>query len=260
MTPRLDHVVVVVPVLADAVAAFTSAGFTVCPGGRHDVLPTENALVAFADGAYLELLALREPGTREELRRLRASDGWERHLRGVSAVARRFLPVLTGADGVGDWVLASSALARDAARLRSQGVVTAGPVAMRRVRSDGERLEWDLLLPESFVQPFVIADRTPRDRRVPGTAAAVTHANGARGIVAVQVRAQGGPLAALALGETLGVRPRVGPSGATTLACGDWTVDLHPGEPEGAFGVTLAGCRALPEAITALGVQAELVD
>src|SRR5439155_377339 len=76
--PRLDHVVVVVGPLADAVAVFTSAGFTVTPGGRHDALPTENALVCFADGTYLELLATRESATRAELRSLRGSGGWER--------------------------------------------------------------------------------------------------------------------------------------------------------------------------------------
>ena len=62
----LDHVVVVLPALGPAVEAFAAAGFTVTPGGRHDALPTENALVCFADGSYLELLAARDPSAREE--------------------------------------------------------------------------------------------------------------------------------------------------------------------------------------------------
>src|SRR5215471_9075151 len=102
---RLDHVVVVVSSLAEAARSFAAAGFTVTPGGRHDAIPTENALIAFADGSYLELLAAREASTRDELRTLHAGRGWERHLKGVSAIARRFLPGLAGADGVADWVL-----------------------------------------------------------------------------------------------------------------------------------------------------------
>ena len=89
---RLDHVVIVVTSLADATAAFTAAGFTVTPGGKHDAIPTENALIGFADGGYLELLATRDPDTRDQLRALRAGAGWERHVKSVSAIARRFLP------------------------------------------------------------------------------------------------------------------------------------------------------------------------
>ena len=257
MTARLDHAVVVVRELGSAVRELEAAGFTVVPGGRHDVLPTENALVVFADGGYLELLATREPATRDELRALRDGEGWDRHLRGVSAVARRFLPLLAGPDGVADWVIRSQALARDAARLRSQGVPAAGPVAMQRMRPDGVRLAWDLLLPESFRHPFVIADRTPREQRVPTDAAVTTHANGARGIAAVQVRVSVVPIAALELGESLGVTPRLGAEGASRLDADGWRVELHPGEPEGACGVTIAGCATLPAEIGALGVHGE---
>lgn len=260
MSARLDHVVVVVPALDAAVQAFREAGFTVSPGGRHDVLPTENALIAFADGTYLELLATRERSTREELRALRASDRWSHHLRGVSAVARRFLPLLAGPDGVADWVLRSSSLARDAARLRSQAMTAAGPVAMQRERPDGVTLAWDLLLPESFVPPFLIQDRTPRGFRVPEASETVTHASGAGGIACVRVRANLVPLAALALGEVLGAMPRVLDSGATELALAQGRVELVADASEGAYAVTLAGCTALPEAIRALGVHPEPAD
>ena len=89
MSARLDHVVVVVTSLAEAERDFGAAGFTVLAGGRHDALPTENALVCFADGTYLELLAARDPATRDELRALRASDGWERiDARGAAEIGR----------------------------------------------------------------------------------------------------------------------------------------------------------------------------
>ena len=251
--PHLDHVVVVVGSLAGAKAAFESAGFTVVAGGRHDALPTENALVCFADGSYLELLATRDPETRDELRALRSGAGWERHLKTVSAVARRFLPSLAGPDGVADWVVRTDSLARPAGSLRSAGLKAAGPVAMSRERPDGERLSWELLLPEFALHPFWIADRTPRERRVPADAGATNHANGAVGIGTVRVRAPNLPMAALELGDVLGTPPRA-ESGVTALDLGGVRIEVVDGEPEGACGVTLVGCGALPEAIGALGI------
>ena len=256
MPTRLDHVVIMVSSLADATALFSSAGFTVTPGGRHDATPTENAVVAFADGSYLELLATRDPATRGELRALRAGPGWERHLKGVSAIARRFLPALAGADGVADWALRGDSLARRAAALRALGVKASGPVAMARERPDGVRLQWELLLPESRLHAFWIADRTPRDQRVPGGAPATVHANGAIGIAEVRLRAPSVPTAALELGESLGTVPRVR-AGVTTLVLDGVRLEVVDGEPEGACGVALAGCATLPVALTALGVTAE---
>ena len=248
---RLDHVVVVVPSVSEAARSFVAAGFAVTPGGRHDAIPTENALIAFADGSYLELLAARDAAARDELRALRGAPGWERHLKGVSAIARRFLPSLAGEDGVADWVLAGGALRSRAATLRALGVKASGPVAMARERADGVRLEWELLLPESRLHPFWIADRTPRDLRVPAAAAA--HANGATGIATVRVRTPGVPTAALELGESLGTVPRL-IDGVTTLDLAGTRIEVLEGEPAGACGVTLAGCAGLPSALVDLGV------
>jgi hypothetical protein len=250
---RLDHVVVVVSSLAEATREFTTAGFTVTPGGRHDAIPTENALIAFADGSYLELLAARDPATRDDLRALSAGAGWERHLKSVSAVARRFLPLLAGGDGVADWVLTGEPLTRRAAALRARGLKAAGPLAMGRERADGERIEWQMLLPESALHPFWIADRTPRERRVPADPRSTTHANGATGISAVRVRAPNVALAALELAEALQAVPR-SRDGATVLELPHLRVDVAEGEPQGACGVEIAGCGALPDALRSLGV------
>jgi len=177
-------------------------------------------------------------------------------VKGVSAVARRFLPLLAGPDGVADWVLRGAPLARRAAALRAVGVKAAGPVRMSRERADGERLEWELLLPEPARHPFWIADRTPRERRVPGDERSTTHPNGARRIAAVRVRAGSPALAALELGETLGLVPRAsGPRSVLELA--GLRVEVVEGEPEGACGVALAGCGVLPGGLESLGVMPE---
>src|SRR5260221_11159491 len=60
MLTGIDHLVVVVSDLGKAVEDYTKMGFTVVPGGRHPTA-TDNALIAFADGSYLELIAFHRP-------------------------------------------------------------------------------------------------------------------------------------------------------------------------------------------------------
>lgn len=257
MRVELDHLVVVVGSLAAAVQDFAAAGFTVLPGGRHVELPTENALVCFADGSYLELLATREAGTRDELRAAFDTPRWARHLNGVSAVSRRFLPLLAGADGVCDWVLRADSLSRHAAALRARGLVASGPVAMGRERTDGVKLEWELLLPESFLHPFVIRDQTARTLRVPGDATATTHANGARGVSEVVVGAGLPPLAALELADVFGTVPRSGADGATRIALEGFGVRVDSATREGARAALIRRVRELPPALIALGLEGD---
>lgn len=249
---QIDHIVIAVPSLGSARASFSRAGFHVALGGRHEELSTENALVTFSDGGYLELLAARDPAAREEWRTLAAGPGWARHLRGVSAIARRFLPSLAGADGVADWCLRSASLREQAATLRSCGQAAAGPLGMSRERPDGERLAWSLLLPESRELPFWIEDRTPRERRV--AASGAPHPNGATGIASVRVGAKSVPLTALALGDVLGAVPGTSAAGGTALPMEGWRVEVVPGAREGACGVGLRGCAELPDELRALRV------
>lgn len=255
MSVRLDHLVVVVRSLTDATRLFTEAGFRVLPGGQHVELPTENALVAFRDGSYLELLATREASLRDELAALRKKARWVSHLRGVSALARRFLPLLAGPDGVCDWLLRSDDLGRDAAARRVRGLALAGPVPMGRQRPDGTRLEWELLLPESFLHPIVIHDRTPRALRVPGTPEATRHDNGATGIASVTLRAESAPLAALELADVFGTVPRAGEDGVTRIALEGFEARVENGRRVGACAARIAGAGALPDGILSLGIS-----
>ncbi|MEO5989647.1 MAG: VOC family protein [Candidatus Eisenbacteria bacterium] len=182
-----DHLVVSVPSLSEAIEHARNAGFTVHPGGRHSELPTENALIAFADGGYLELLAPRTRMSRVAARRLVRGPEWQYWRRRVDAVGRRFLPHL-GRLGVCDLVLRGAELSSFAARARAHGVFADGPIAMGRERPDGRVLAWELLMPDSFNLPFLIEDITPREWRVPSEPAAVTHANGATGVASVTMR------------------------------------------------------------------------
>lgn len=257
---RFDHAVIVVESLHGAVRGFSSAGFTVTPGGRHDALRTENALVAFADGAYLELLSLHEPAARGELRALRATPRWEAHLHRASAIGRRLLPRLAGATGVGDACLAGERLERFAVECRKREVIVTGPVAMQRKREGAEALAWELLLPAEDVMPFLIEDRTPRHLRVPGAAQSIVHANGASGIFEVFMRTKSPATSALRFGDVFEAKLEARRDGRTVahLAGLRWWLEL--GEPEGAFAVGIAGVATLPDELLALGVRPATED
>jgi hypothetical protein len=256
MRTRFDHAVVVVDDLITAGAAFRASGFTVSPGGAHDAIPTRNAVVAFADGTYLELLAMRERGARAELRALAAGPSWEAHLQGASAVARRFLPNLAGPDGVADAAIGGEHLARFASESRRREFALTGPVAMERARGDGPPLAWQLLLPHDPAIPFLIEDRTPREERVPSSPSATTHANGARGIAEVGVRVRAAAPAAMALADLFAATLEARADGRTAVRFAGVTWVLEEGAPAGARAIGIAGVRALGGPLEALGLRA----
>ncbi|MDQ3693413.1 MAG: VOC family protein [Chloroflexota bacterium] len=167
MAFRLDHIVIGVHDLAAAAADFTQAGFQVTPGGEHSSGNTHNALVAFADGAYLELIAFKD-------RQIDPAHKWGAQL----AAGEGFL----------DFALLAGDLDGEAARLARAGVVTGGVRPLGRLRPDGERIEWLLLSPDTSTHPlpFLIDDLTPRQRRVPG-GAATEHPLGVTGVAGVSL-------------------------------------------------------------------------
>ena len=165
---RFDHAVLVVADLPSAVQRFTTLGFTVAPGGMHAGGRTCNALIGLAEGGYLELLAAAPD-----------FDTRRADLDGLDAFARRFVDHVRGEPGPVDFALRCDDLAAETARLRAAGLPVEGPFPGSRVRPDGVRLAWQIALPDGPGLPFLIADTTPRERRVPD---APPHANGVCGL------------------------------------------------------------------------------
>jgi catechol 2,3-dioxygenase-like lactoylglutathione lyase family enzyme len=163
MLRGIDHIVIAVPDLAAASKSYEGLGFTVVPGGRHPV-GTHNALIAFADGAYIELIAFYEPNSQHKW--------WQPLQRG---------------GGLVDFCMQTDDLLGDTAAFRRAGVDIDDPSPLSRVRPDGYQLKWVLSIPRGGhkgVAPFLIQDETPRDERIPRQ---TTHANGVRGIGTVTV-------------------------------------------------------------------------
>jgi len=76
--PTLDHIILLVPSLSEAIASFASYGFTLIRGGTHSDGLTENALFILSDGTYIECIAFVPPvaDEPEERTRQRETHWW----------------------------------------------------------------------------------------------------------------------------------------------------------------------------------------
>jgi catechol 2,3-dioxygenase-like lactoylglutathione lyase family enzyme len=159
----IDHVVILVHDLATASSDYRSLGFTVTPGGDHADGATHNALIVFADGTYLELLAFKRKAPEHR---------WWRHA--------------ASGEGLIDWALLPDAIAEDIALARQQGVTLDGPIAGGRLRPDGQQIAWEMGIPHTPDLPFLCGDVTPRHLRVPEGDMRM-HPNGVMGIGGITI-------------------------------------------------------------------------
>jgi catechol 2,3-dioxygenase-like lactoylglutathione lyase family enzyme len=158
MIKGLDHVVILVRDLTAAVRDYSALGFTVVPGGEHADGASHNALVAFADGSYLELIAFK------------------------GAVPKEHPFYRAGVDqGMMTYALMPDEIQQTVQEARARGLEMSAPRSGGRLRPDGKRLEWQTSQPPSHDLPFLCYDVTPRELRVPG-GDAHKHANRAVGI------------------------------------------------------------------------------
>jgi catechol 2,3-dioxygenase-like lactoylglutathione lyase family enzyme len=161
MIHGLDHLIILVDDLDTATQQYTDLGFTVTPGGKHP-RHTHNALISFADGTYIELIAFWQEGME--------SDPW--------------FQLTTLGGGLIDHALLVTGLSEEVAAARQRGVTLSSPIDGARTRPDGVELAWRM---SGFdgrkgqATPFLIEDVTDRDLRVP-TGQAKEHKNGVTGV------------------------------------------------------------------------------
>ena len=107
----IDHIVIAVRDLAAASDDYARLGFTVTPGGEHTGGATHNALISFADGAYFELIAFREPDRPQDHK------WWGRFAKGEGTVD--FALLSESVDFEGDRLMAGRDRDRRSPRRRS---------------------------------------------------------------------------------------------------------------------------------------------
>lgn len=220
MPTRIDHVVVVVQDLDRATADAAKAGFTVTPGGQHAGGFTHNALIPFADGSYVELIAFLKPQP-----------------------AHKWWPHLQKAEGLVDFALLSDDLIAEAQAINERGLAVETPAENGRLRPDGERLAWRAVQTQTEIGesglPFLIEDVTARDLRVPGEQQQTTHANGATGIAGVTVIVPDIQTGVTRFASLLGAHPEPEQTGAEEVHAaalfplgGQWIELIEPNEVE----------------------------
>lgn len=242
MEAGLDHGVVLVRDLDTAVADYRTLGFTVVPGGTHAGGLTHNALVPFANGTYLELLAFTRP------------DAWPSVPTvgepGRTPLERRFLARAQRGEGLIDVAIWMNGLAGSVARYVSAhrtDVAIDGPASGQRTRPDGTRLAWRMAFPDAADLPFLIEDVTPRRLRVPD-GDATNHPNGVTGIDVATFAAASPVRAASVLQDLLGLPGTAHPvheAGRSTLQVGEGRIEFvggSPGDP-GPVALTLSAGR-----------------
>src|SRR2546428_12528985 len=138
MLRQLDHVVMVARDLASAMDDYRRRGFTVTPGGEHADGLTRNALIPFADGSYLELVAFHDLS------------------RGLT---HRWWKVAAGGGGLAHFALLSDDLAADSAALGD--LLGPPPAQGGGARPAGAQPKWRAagLFPPP---PFLIHELTAR--------------------------------------------------------------------------------------------------
>jgi catechol 2,3-dioxygenase-like lactoylglutathione lyase family enzyme len=241
----LDHVVILVHDLEATIVDYTALGFTVQRGGTHADGNTHNALVGFADGSYLELIAFKRPTPQ--------------HRWGAAAAS--------GREGFVDFALLPPDVRTVVEDARARGLAYEGPLDGGRVRPDGEQLRWQIGTPPAPDLPFLCGDITPRSLRV-REGAVREHANGVTGVAAVTVAVSDVPaslqrwraLLDTASARVATVQPLAGlgllqavlPLGAATLVL----VGPGPDETAGANAALRKGLKGRGEGIVGLTLRA----
>ncbi|KAI1080904.1 glyoxalase-like domain-containing protein [Whalleya microplaca] len=192
--PILDHVVVLVPhSFITSPPSWITDLFTLYPGGQHSDGRTENTLVLFADGSYLEFIAF-VPGIDPHKRE---SHKWGRKQEGtivdwaVSLALREDAKSASATATEDRWAEQEKAFHAIQQKVRDAGagIQYSDLAPGGRNRLDGEELKWAISTAEKAdigVLPFWCLDVTPRHLRVPYTEPGITdHPSGTTGVARV---------------------------------------------------------------------------
>jgi hypothetical protein len=217
---RFDHALVAAFDLAAAKAEFESLGFTVIPGGQHSGGLTENALVTFAQGNYLELIA---PTSRELLEHP------------PQPGPSNYLFLFNSGEGFAGYAFDAPNLNAEVERVRSNGIDIGDPQPGGRRRPDGVQLAWRTAMLPDTRSPFFLTDDTPRDRRIREDSEITTHPNGAVGVTGIVIPVENLERAVAWHEVFLGVPSRAGSSrvGAAIAEFQIGGFSLMLAEPEG---------------------------
>ena len=199
ITVQIDHILILLP-YSQLISPppWLTANFTISPGGVHSDGRTENRLVLFQDGTYIELIAfINDDPVRREGHR------WEKKQFGLIDVALSTLTDLEGGDSATIYYNElSRRLATAVSPAAALGIQYLEPIAGGRKKPDGTEIKWKLTIPTlksdvakgtvspsvTGAVPFICHDVTARSLRVDtSNTQATTHPSAVKGIAQFSV-------------------------------------------------------------------------
>lgn len=215
----LDHLVIAVHDLEQAMQRHRDMGFRVQVGGKHPGRLSHNALVVFEDGSYFELIAWSADAPAEAWWHILQQQG----------------------EGLIDFALLPASTAQVVTQAQARGLPIQGPLEGGRQRPDGQQLHWTTARQFSRDLPFLCGDVTPRAWRVP-EGECRRHPNGVLGVAKVLVSVKDLQTSILRYQQLLGpsLSTELGP-GLARLPIEGCVIELrhHPDAPEGPIGYEL---------------------
>ncbi|KAF4555085.1 Hypothetical protein D9617_3g021550 [Elsinoe fawcettii] len=172
MAPKVDHIIIGLPYSdLQKFPSWLTDNFTIAPGGRHADGKTENKLVVFKDGSYLELIAFINDDPEKK------KGHWWGEL----------------GSGIIDFAFTSESPEDvhevnkriDDAKTGLNGARYQEPREGGRIKPDGTEIKWKVTFPENVRRgeaPFWCHDLTPRELRVTKDEKLTTHPSGALGV------------------------------------------------------------------------------
>ena len=180
---QFDHVVLVVDDLEHAVSAFSNEGFNVVSGGING--PTHNAIIAFSDATYIELISLRSKIARRLFQFANALGLLRLRGRLRKDFNNRLMTWFGSRQGLMDLCVRAESIDALLQSRQHLGNVFTPSVPFTRTRPDGVRVMWRLMGACDLSAPFYIEDITEHRLRVPDGEAQF-HPNGALGILRIE--------------------------------------------------------------------------
>lgn len=155
----IDHIVHYVDNLDIAIEDFQKNGFTVLRGGIHSGGLTQNAMIHFLDGTYIELISFTNSIQSTFFKwmfRLHLSNFIHNSPR--MTVAKRVVSRMALCpQGMIDFAVKSRSFKDDYNRICQEGVQLSTPAQMTRKLPDLE-LSWQMSIPKFHGLPFLISD------------------------------------------------------------------------------------------------------
>jgi catechol 2,3-dioxygenase-like lactoylglutathione lyase family enzyme len=194
MFTRIDHVMICVPDLPQAITQYSKLGFNIYPGGMHPGKGTHNA-IAFNRDDYIELLAVHDDAEQSAAAAVPGS---------ADAGLAEFIAVGGGLRYI---VLQSDDLAADVAAMRSRGVDVGDATEGGRRTPDGQTLRWKVAVPGGGnpLPVFFIEHLTPLAARRRQASAGGEHSNAVYGIERAYIVTHDAAAAAATYAKVLGV-------------------------------------------------------